>query len=83
MNYIIQSRHLSKKSQNGLDGGLFEMQRPPGFFGGGLSGHLKAITRPRRGSEGEGPPDGSEVSCFKWYQSNTNKICLAKKKQFF
>ena len=39
------------------------------FGGGGRPGHLKAITRPRRGSEGEGPPDGSEGSFLKTIQS--------------
>ena len=40
--YIVET--FIKKAQNGLDGGLLEMQRRRQNFFGGLSGHLKAIT---------------------------------------
>ena len=55
--------------KNGLDGVQLEMQKHRQVFFGGLSGHLKAITRPPQGVRGQRPPDGSEVSFFKTIQS--------------
>ena len=53
--------------------GTFWRERP---------GHLKAIKRPRRGSAGECPPDGSEVSFFKTIGSIWKWIHLSKMSTF-
>ena len=66
--YIVET--FIKKAKKLFDGGLLEMEgRRQHFFRGGLSGHLKAMTRPRRGSGGEGPQDGTEVSFLTTIQS--------------
>ena len=60
-------------------------RRPQEFFRGERPGHLKTITRPRRGSGGgaKAPPDGSEVSFFQTMQSIRKRIHFSKISTFF